>query len=216
VLQPVETREINLYNEVAALNILLLMSKHKLNLNLIRSCDKRAIESLYNKLFPQICGWITLNSGTREDAEDIFHDALLTILIKQDTKDLRLNCHFFTYFTSICRHKWFQILYHRRKVFKESLADIHDYPEDFHETKEAEDLENKKYRIFITALNEMDDFSRTIIEASLNGKTNEEIALEFGFKNIQAVADKKKNCKKRLIQILHKYVEYKEILNEVY
>lgn len=191
------------------------MSKHNPNFNIIRSCDKRAIDSLYNKLFPKICGWITLNSGTREDAEDIFHDALLTILIKQDAKDLILNCHFFTYFTSVCRHKWFQILYKRKKVFKESLAEIHDCPEDSYYIKEAEYLENKKYRIFITALNELDHFSKNIIEACLNGKTNEEIAIEFGFKNIQAVADKKKNCKKRLIQILQQYAEYKEILNEV-
>jgi RNA polymerase sigma factor (sigma-70 family) len=192
------------------------MSKHKLNLNIIRSWDKRAIDSLYNKLFPKICRWITLNSGTREDAEDIFHDALLVILIKQDAKDLVLSCSLFTYFTAICQHKWLQILGQRKKLVKESLREIHDYPEDLHNTKPAEDLENKKYRMFITALNELDHFSKTIIEASLNGKTNAEIAIEFGFKNIQAVADKKKNCKKRLIQILHKYVEYKEILNEVY
>ena len=67
----------------------------------------------------------------------------------------------------------------------------------------------------MTALNELDPYSKTIMDACLNGKTNEEIAIEFGFKNIQAVADKKKNCKKRLIQILHQYAEYKEILNEV-
>jgi len=192
------------------------MSKHKLNLDIIRSCDKCVIDSLYKKLFPQICRWITLNSGTREDAEDIFHDALLAILIKQDAKDFILECNLFTYFTSICRHKWFQILYQRRKVNKVSLTEILDCPEDSYSTKEAEDLENKKYRIFITALNELDRFSKTIMEACLNGKTNEEIAIEFGFKNIQAVADKKKNCKKRLIQILHQYAEYKEILNEVY
>lgn len=192
------------------------MPTNKLYLKTIRSCDKRVIEALYNQLFPQICGWITLNSGTREDAEDIFHDALLSVLIKQNAKDLKLCCHFNTYFTSICRHKWFQILYQRRKVLKEALQEIHDYPDDSNNQKEAEDLENKKYRIFITALKELDKFSQAIIEACLNGKTNEEIASEFGFKNVQAVADKKKNCKKRLIRILHKYVEYKEILNEVY
>lgn len=191
------------------------MSKNKLNLIIIRSCDKGVVDSLYKKLFPQICRWITLNSGTREDAEDIFHDALLAILIKQDAKNLILNCQFSTYFTSICMHKWLQILYQRKKVNKVSLAEIHDCPEDYYNIKEAECLENKKYRIFITALNELDRFSKTIMEACLNGKTNEEIAIEFGFKNIQAVADKKKNCKKRLIQILHQYAEYKEILNEV-
>lgn len=128
------------------------MSKHKLNLNIIRSWDKRVIESFYNESFPKICKWITLNSGTREDAEDIFHDTLLVILIKQDAKDLVLSCRLFTYFTKICQHKWLQILGRRKKLAKESLAEIHDCPEDSYNTKEAEYLENKKYRIFITAL----------------------------------------------------------------
>lgn len=192
------------------------MSTKIQNFKVLRGCDKTIIDSLYKQLFPQICGWVTLNSGTREDAEDVFHDALLSVLIKQESDDLKLACHFYTYFTSICRHKWFQILYQKRKALKEGLLEIYDYSEDTQNQSEIEELENKKYRILITALKELDHFSQTVIEACLNGKTNEEIASEFGFKNVQAVADKKKNCKKRLIQILHKYVEYKEIINEVF
>ena len=69
---------------------------------------------------------------------------------------------------------------------------------------DVESIEDQKYHAFIEALNELDPQSQAVIEASLNGKSNKEIALEMGFVNTQAVADKKKNYKKKLIRIISK------------
>ena len=64
----------------------------------LRARDKAIIEMIYKCLFPSINGWISLNSGTREDAEDIFHDSLMCLITKLDTHTVQLTCDFSTYF----------------------------------------------------------------------------------------------------------------------
>ena len=45
-------------------------------------CDQGALKFLYNRCFPKIRAYVCSNSGTKEDALDIFQDAVL-ILCKQ-------------------------------------------------------------------------------------------------------------------------------------
>jgi len=70
----------------------------------LKSRDKTIIEAIYKSLFPSLNYWITMNSGSREDAEDVFHDSLLCVMIKLDAQVINLTCDFSTYFISICRH----------------------------------------------------------------------------------------------------------------
>lgn len=183
-------------------------------LKMLKARDRGTIESIYKHLFPRINGWINLNSGTREDAEDIFHDSLLCLIMKLDHGGMQLTCDFSTYFISVCRNKWFQVLYKRKVRSCVALDEANETPEDVFDLMEKEEKENRRYQVFIAALHDLDLKSQAVMEASFNGKTNEEIAAEMGFMNTQAVADKKKNCKKRLIQILSHCVEYRELRNE--
>lgn len=183
----------------------------------LKSRDKTIIEAIYKSLFPSLNYWITMNSGSREDAEDVFHDSLLCVMIKLDAQVINLTCDFSTYFISICRNKWFQILCKRRRLIPltvESLQTQVNERDELTDMEDCESIEDQKYHAFIEALNLLDPQSQAVMEASLNGKSNEEIALEMGFINPQAVADKKKNCKKKLIRIISECPLYKNQVNE--
>lgn len=183
----------------------------------LKARDKVVIEKIYNCLFPSLNHWISINSGTREDAEDVFHDSLLCVMIKLDTQVISLTCDFSTYFISICRNKWLQILYKRKRLISLTSESLQKPMADQDEPSDMEDpesIEDQKYQAFIEALNELDPKSQAVMEASLNGKSNEEIAHEMGFINPQAVADKKKNCKKKLIRIISECPLYKNQMNE--
>jgi len=175
---------------------------HNEILSRLKSRDKDVIELIYKCLFPSIKNWISLNSGTLEDAEDVFHDSLLCIITKLDSETVQLTCDFSTYFISICRKKWLQTLYKRRKMAMLANDSFQTDLSDMYELAETEEVEAEKYYAFIEALNGLDPKSHAVMEASLNGKSNDKIAAEMGFINSQAVADKKKNCKKKLIRIL--------------
>lgn len=58
-----------------------MLSRNEVLLRL-KARDKAVIEKIYKCLFPSLNHWITINSGTMEDAEDVFHDSLLCIMIK--------------------------------------------------------------------------------------------------------------------------------------
>lgn len=193
-----------------------MLSRNEVLLRL-KARDKAIIEVIYKCLFPSLNHWISINSGTREDAEDVFHDSLLCVITKLDTQAINLTCDFSTYFISICRNKWFQILCKRKRLIPLTIDNMQtplnerDEPENM---EDDESIEDQKYHAFIEALNELDPKSQAVMEASLNGKSNEEIALEMGFNNPQAVADKKKNCKKKLIRIISECPLYKSQINE--
>lgn len=192
-----------------------MLSRNEI-LRRLKSRDKATIELIYKCLYPGINKWVSLNSGTMEDAEDVFHDSLICILIKLDSQTLQLTCDFSTYFISICRNKWFQTLYKRRKMASLTTDNFQTPLRDMNELAEMEEVEDQKYHAYLEALHDLDPKSQAVMEASLNGKSNEEIAAEMGFINSQTVADKKKNCKKKLIRSISGCSVFKDQMNEAY
>jgi len=164
-----------------------MLSRNDILLRL-KARDKATIELIYKCLFPSIYGWISQNSGTREDTEDIFHDSLLCLITKLDTQRVQLTCDFSTYFISICRNKWFQILYKRRRLAHITAENCQTPFYNMYELAEEEETENNRYYAFLDALHKRDSRSQAVMEASLNGKTNDEIATEMGFINSHAYA----------------------------
>jgi RNA polymerase sigma factor (sigma-70 family) len=62
-------------------------------------------EKLYG-YFPVIKKLILKNSGSREDAEDIYQEALIILIKKVQTSDFVLSSSLNTYLYSICRFLW--------------------------------------------------------------------------------------------------------------
>lgn len=100
----------------------------------IREDNNKIIEEIYAKYFPENAVWIKRNSGTHEDAEDIFQDALLIISRKAiHDRSFVLTFPFRLYIQGVCRNLWLKELGKRkkhqkviRKIKKEELI-IDDY-----------------------------------------------------------------------------------------
>jgi DNA-binding CsgD family transcriptional regulator len=74
--------------------------------------------------------------------------------------------------------------------------------------------EDKKYQLLFSAIDKLDKKCKRLIMLNMEGKTNTEIALIMGFKNSQAVADKKNSCKKMLREAIVNSKEYRELIDE--
>ena len=70
---------------------------------------------LYKYEFPKIVQYIIKNSGSIEQAKDIFQDELIIILEKINLKSFEITCDFGTYLYSICRNLWFSQLKKQKK-----------------------------------------------------------------------------------------------------
>jgi DNA-directed RNA polymerase specialized sigma24 family protein len=74
-----------------------------------------AIKGLYNQL-PQVKKYILGNSGTGEDAGDIFQDALVVLYKKIQAGDFVLTVPLKTYLQAVVKNLWMQELRRRKKM----------------------------------------------------------------------------------------------------
>jgi RNA polymerase sigma factor (sigma-70 family) len=174
--------------------------------------DRTIINNIYKTQYPIILGWIKKNSGSADDTDDVFHDAFIIVINKLRAEGISLNCSFSTYLFSICKHLWFQELRNRSRV---QLSDIQEY-NDLKYSESNDELEKRKRQIFLKQISLLETKCRQLLLLYCKSKSLSEIMHIMGFKNTQAAADKKKNCRKTLIKNLLNSKEYKELQSEIF
>jgi len=85
-----------------------------------------AINGLY-KILPVVQQYIKANSGTADDAKDVFQDALVVLYKKVQQSDFVLSVPLKTYLLAIVKNCWWQELRRRKKLLAGELpSDIAD------------------------------------------------------------------------------------------
>ncbi len=74
----------------------------------------KAVRGLYGS-FPSVRQLVETNSGNKEDAEDIFQEALLILYKKTKAGGFVLSSSIKTYLTGVARNLWYQELRRRGK-----------------------------------------------------------------------------------------------------
>ena len=89
-----------------------------------------ALKGLYN-ILPFAKKYIKANSGTTDDAQDIFQDALVILYKKVHTDRFLLSVSLKTYLLAIVKNCWLQELRKRKKLpLSEAPADIYSIEKD--------------------------------------------------------------------------------------
>jgi RNA polymerase sigma factor (sigma-70 family) len=68
--------------------------------------DNRVIRAIYEEHHRAIVQLVEKNSGTLDDAKDVFQEGLMLIYQKAKQPDFKLTSSFFTYFYAVCRNIW--------------------------------------------------------------------------------------------------------------
>ncbi|NSL88794.1 sigma-70 family RNA polymerase sigma factor [Chitinophaga sp. Mgbs1] len=76
----------------------------------LKQNDPAAYSYVYDTCFPAISAWIQQNSGTREDAADIFQEAMIVLVTKLQQPDFTLTAAVKTYLFSVARNTWLKQL----------------------------------------------------------------------------------------------------------
>ena len=173
--------------------------------------NQDVIKKTYRVLLNVINNWIRKNNGYYEDAADILQEAFIIVLNKIKTDGLKLECSFSTYIFSICKHLWFQELRYRSRYIQKEAGDFHIITGIVDDSE----FEQRKMYIYIDQINKLEAKCRDLLLLYCQNKSLTEIMNILGFKNQQAVADKKKNCRKKLIKNLLNCKEYKELQDEI-
>ncbi len=149
---------------------------HKYIIALVAN-DNRVLGELYQKYSPKIVGYITKNSGTYDDAQDIIQETLITIFHQAKEKNFVLTCPFDAYFYLLCKRKWLN------KINKKSIKGVTILEEITSISDEQEYLANQT-EVFEKRSSL---FEEKLIE--LGGKCKELLDLAFKVKKMDKVAE---------------------------
>ncbi len=169
-------------------------------LTALRNHDEQATRYVYQTNWPMILKMVTLNSGTVEDAKDIYQESMMDFLEKAWDSTFVLTCKISTFLYSICRRKW---LLHLRD--KPRFTDIEEYillEEDTINPIQDETETLPDDTQIQKAIDSLGEPCRSLLIGFYFKKLSmEELAETLQYKSLQVAKQQKFRCKNRLKSI---------------
>jgi RNA polymerase sigma factor (sigma-70 family) len=163
----------------------------------IAAKNNTAIERVYRENFGLIQNFVLKNSGSSDDARDIFQEAMMVLYEKSLQESFTLTCQIKTYLYSISRRLWLKKLQQGSRWSTSS--------EDIEETVPVEEEIEEKERLDLDFLNMENAMKRlgepckSLLESYyFQKKSMVEIAEHFGYTNADNAKNQKYKCLMRL------------------
>lgn len=181
-------------------------SNEKALLQGLACSDRKAIEIIYRENYNMVQSLIINNSGSTEDAKDIFQEAMIVLYEKVRSGTFELNCLIRTYVYSVSRRLWLKRLQQMNRYVPaiENLQDTVQVEEDVDENERI----NNEFQAMEKAIGSLGEPCKSLLEAYyLEKKSMQEIALFFGYTNAENAKNQKYKCLVRLKKIF--FAQYK-------
>jgi RNA polymerase sigma factor (sigma-70 family) len=169
--------------------------------------DRKAIETIYRNHYSMVQSLIINNSGTSDDAKDVFQEALVVLYEKARSGSFELHAQLKTYIYAVCRRLWLKKLQVSQR-FSGDLANAED------SISVADDLEvyghrNNDFELMEAAMQNLGEPCKALLESYYLEKRNmAEIAKAFGYTNADNAKNQKYKCLMRLKKIF--FSQYKK------
>ncbi|MGB3464952.1 MAG: sigma-70 family RNA polymerase sigma factor [Cyclobacteriaceae bacterium] len=151
--------------------------------------DEKALDYLYKKHYRMMTKIVLSNSGSEQEAMDVYQDALLVLWQKAIRGNLVLTSKISTFLYSICLNLWRKELDRKSRLSNE----VKDS-----ETYQTHDVD-EKVRIVRECIDELGDTCKKILTYHyFDGMSMPDIAEKMNFANTDTAKTKKYKCKKRL------------------
>lgn len=153
-------------------------------LELIRTDQNdRALGELYRH-FPMVRKLVRSNGGDRQDAEDVFQEALIILIRKVKGSEFRLTAQLSTYLYSVCKYVWKDELKKRQRVIPADL-----------ETGLPEIEDESRARLAEKVISELKDRCRELLLLFYEGRLKlKEIASRMGYSSENTAKNQKYKC----------------------
>jgi RNA polymerase sigma factor (sigma-70 family) len=181
-------------------------SNEKALLQGLARSDKKAIEIIYRDNYNMVQSLIINNSGSTDDAKDIFQEAMIVLYEKVRSGTFELNCLIKTYVYSVSRRLWLKRLQQMNRYAPaiENLQDTVPVEEDVEEIERI----NNEFQAMEKAISSLGEPCKSLLEAYyLEKKSMQEIASFFGYTNAENAKNQKYKCLVRLKKIF--FAQYK-------
>ncbi len=177
--------------------------------------DRLVLQFTYKQFFYKVTNFIRNNSGSDEDARDIFQEAIIVIYrkLKEDNKALE-NRSFQLYLFSVCRFLWLRQL-KKRKAESDKITNGLPYLEDLYDEDFFDIVrKNERYSLYQKHFRNLSSDCQKIMQLFFDKVPLKQIAQIMGYKSEKYAKKKKYKCKELLIERIKQDSHYKKILDD--
>ena len=166
--------------------------------------DEKSLEFLYKKYYRMMTKMVITNSGTEEEARDVYQDALIVFWQKATSGKLVMTAKISTYIYSICQNLWRKELDRKKRLSNEEK----DVP--VQQDTESEER-NKIVAECIEQLGET--CKKVLMYYYFEEMSMQDIADKLGFANTDTAKTKKYKCKKKLDELIKTLYSERDFLD---
>jgi len=179
----------------------------------IRNHESSVLNYVYDTYYPIIEGYIIHNQGSREQARDIFQEAMIVVYNKIKSDQLELTCKFGTYLYAICKNMWIQ----ERKKYLLRAEKLKRQPLVVNDPGPADDplLQDHLSHLFNKHFGDLSEDCQKILSMYFNNFSVEDIRTAMNYKDLHHTADRKYRCKKSLVKRIVNDPLFKRLKNEL-
>jgi RNA polymerase sigma factor (sigma-70 family) len=177
--------------------------------------DNLVLTYIYKQFYYKVNAFIKKNSGTDDDVNDVFQEAIIVIYRKlKDNENLFENRSFEIYLYSVCRFLWLKHLHHR-KAEKEKINDTLPFNDEVYDDELSSLIEkNERYLLYQKHFRNISNDCQKILQMFFDKVPIRQIAQIMGFKSEKYAKTRKYKCKELLISRIKLDTDYKKLFND--
>jgi DNA-directed RNA polymerase specialized sigma24 family protein len=163
------------------------MSSDEILLNGLKAKTEKSIYDTYTQYYPSVEKYVLMNSGSAQDAEDVFQDAVMVLLNYVCKDGFVLTCSIKTLVFAISRRLWLKQLRNRSR--NETLLELETEEKDFLTNWEEVQTSEQRYNSLPQVLSRISvHCSGLLKELFLTGKIPDH------YKNNHSMRNQKYKC----------------------
>lgn len=170
----------------------------------IQKGDEKALEIIYKKYYRMMTKLVVTNSGTEDEARDVYQDALVVFWQKARSANFVLTSKMSTYIYSICQNLWRKELDRKKRLSNEEKDAV-----------EVTDMDKpEREKIIAKCLDQLGETCRKVLMYYyFDEMSMQEIADKLGFANTDTAKTKKYKCKQKLDELVKAQYSERDFLD---
>lgn len=166
--------------------------------------DEKALELLYKKYYRMMTKLVISNSGTEDEARDVYQDALIVFWQKANSGNLVMTAKISTYIYSICQNLWRKELDRKKRLSHEEK-----------DTPVSLDIETaERDKILLKCIDQLGETCKKVLMYYyFEEMSMQEIADKLGFANTDTAKTKKYKCKMKLDEVIKSQYSEQDFLD---
>lgn len=180
-------------------------------LGAIHKRDNKTIQIIYNQFLGKVIAFVIKNNGTKEDAKDIFDQAIFQISARLERDQFQIKSSFEAFLFTACKNLWRRELNKRahRQVTNSNVKEL--YYKEKQMTQAT--LEQERWELFQEKVTELSENCSQVLQLFFKRFSSKDIMKNLGYQSENTVRQRIFKCKKQLMKLVQNDARFVELKN---